>query len=314
MVEEASRDQGAHPAVHREGRAALLGRRGRSRPSRCSRSRCCSGQDLQADAAAGDDLHDRRLPVCGGAGHDAAAAVGHRQRRPARPAGEIRRRDGAARPRRPRRLRQDRHPHRGHAPRRRGRASCRRPRPGRRACPGRWPPPPRTPSEHPLGRAVVAAATERGLAVAARRGLPVHARSRRHVRWSGGGRRVGSPALWAPARTRGRAPTGGPAADAADRARGRRPYRGRGHPRRRPGRACWAWPTGCVPAAAEMVAALAPSTGAAPILLTGDNERAAAPAGRQVGITDVRAGLLPEDKVDAVRDLQERRAPGDAGR
>ena len=47
-----------------------------------------------ADAAAGDDVHDRRLAVRRGAGHDAAAAVGDRQRRPARRAGEVRRGDG----------------------------------------------------------------------------------------------------------------------------------------------------------------------------------------------------------------------------
>ena len=34
-------------------------------------------------------------------------------------------------------------------------------------------------------------------------------------------------------------------------------------------------------------------TGAAPVLLTGDNQRAAARLAGQVGISDVRAGLLP---------------------
>ena len=56
-----------------------------------------SARTLQADAAARDDLHDRRLAVRGGAGHDAAAAVRDRQRRPARRAGQVRRGDGAAR-------------------------------------------------------------------------------------------------------------------------------------------------------------------------------------------------------------------------
>ncbi|MER7162231.1 HAD-IC family P-type ATPase, partial [Streptomyces lydicus] len=42
-------------------------------------------------------------------------------------------------------------------------------------------------------------------------------------------------------------------------------------------------------------------TGHAPTLLTGDNPRAAARLAAEVGITDVRAGLLPEDKVSAVR-------------
>ena len=42
------------------------------------------------------------------------------------------------------------------------------------------------------------------------------------------------------------------------------------------------------------------------VMLTGDNESTAQAIGRQVGVDEVRAGLLPEDKVDAVRDLGER--------
>ncbi len=45
---------------------------------------------------------------------------------------------------------------------------------------------------------------------------------------------------------------------------------------------------------------------ASPVLLTGDNSRAAARVADEVGITDVRAGLLPQDKVAAVRELGER--------
>jgi cation-transporting P-type ATPase D len=41
-----------------------------------------------------------------------------------------------------------------------------------------------------------------------------------------------------------------------------------------------------------------------PVLLTGDNHRAATRLGTQVGITDIRADLLPDDKVAAVRRLQ----------
>ena len=40
------------------------------------------------------------------------------------------------------------------------------------------------------------------------------------------------------------------------------------------------------------------------MLLTGDNQRAASRLAAQAGITDVRAGLLPQDKVEAVRALQ----------
>ncbi|WP_435131107.1 hypothetical protein [Actinacidiphila sp. bgisy144] len=45
-----------------------------------------------------------------------------------------------------------------------------------------------------------------------------------------------------------------------------------------------------------------PSSLAAPVLLTGDNERAARHLAAQVGITDVRAGPLSEDKVAAVKE------------
>jgi P-type Cu+ transporter len=45
--------------------------------------------------------------------------------------------------------------------------------------------------------------------------------------------------------------------------------------------------------------------GLAPVLLTGDNERAARSVGDQLGIDRVVAGVLPAGKVDAVRGLQE---------
>jgi heavy metal translocating P-type ATPase len=54
--------------------------------------------------------------------------------------------------------------------------------------------------------------------------------------------------------------------------------------------------------AATTVTALTALTGHAPMLLTGDNPRAAARLAAEVGITDVRAGLLPQDKVTAVKD------------
>ncbi|MDR3031680.1 MAG: heavy metal translocating P-type ATPase [Kitasatospora sp.] len=52
------------------------------------------------------------------------------------------------------------------------------------------------------------------------------------------------------------------------------------------------------------VASLTSLTGTAPMLLTGDNPRAAARLAAEVGIDDVRAGLLPQHKVDAVRELE----------
>ncbi|MFB7110962.1 heavy metal translocating P-type ATPase [Streptomyces sp. NPDC056291] len=52
------------------------------------------------------------------------------------------------------------------------------------------------------------------------------------------------------------------------------------------------------------VASLTSLTETAPMLLTGDNPRAAARLAAEVGIGDVRAGLLPQHKVDAVKELE----------
>ncbi|MFD9048222.1 heavy metal translocating P-type ATPase [Streptomyces zaomyceticus] len=58
------------------------------------------------------------------------------------------------------------------------------------------------------------------------------------------------------------------------------------------------------PDATATVAALTRLTGTAPTLLTGDNPRAAARLAAEVGITDVRAGLLPQDKLAVVREQE----------
>ncbi|GGX32764.1 heavy metal translocating P-type ATPase [Streptomyces lomondensis] len=58
------------------------------------------------------------------------------------------------------------------------------------------------------------------------------------------------------------------------------------------------------PDAAATVAALTTLTGTAPTLLTGDNPRAAAHLAAEAGITDVRAGLLPQDKMAAVQEME----------
>jgi P-type E1-E2 ATPase len=58
------------------------------------------------------------------------------------------------------------------------------------------------------------------------------------------------------------------------------------------------------PDAATTVAALRALTSSSPMLATGDNPRAAARLAAAVGITDVRAGLLPQDKVTAVQEMQ----------
>ncbi|MFJ5723176.1 heavy metal translocating P-type ATPase [Streptomyces sp. NPDC093149] len=56
--------------------------------------------------------------------------------------------------------------------------------------------------------------------------------------------------------------------------------------------------------AQDTVTRLTALTGSAPVLVTGDNPRAAARLGRDVGIDDVRAGLLPQDKVHAVKEME----------
>jgi cobalt/nickel-transporting P-type ATPase D len=58
------------------------------------------------------------------------------------------------------------------------------------------------------------------------------------------------------------------------------------------------------PDAARSVALLTALTSVPPVLLTGDNERAARRVAQQAGIIDVRAALLPHEKVEAVRRLQ----------
>ncbi|CAM5349889.1 heavy metal translocating P-type ATPase [Streptomyces violaceorubidus] len=56
--------------------------------------------------------------------------------------------------------------------------------------------------------------------------------------------------------------------------------------------------------AARATTRLTALTGTAPTLLTGDHAAAAARVADATGITDVRAGLLPEDKVEAVRERE----------
>ncbi|MGW7069379.1 heavy metal translocating P-type ATPase [Streptomyces sp. NPDC054855] len=58
------------------------------------------------------------------------------------------------------------------------------------------------------------------------------------------------------------------------------------------------------PDAAATVSALRSLTGTTPMLLTGDNAQAAARVAAEAGIEDVRAGLLPQDKVTAVREAE----------
>ena len=155
------------------------------------------------------------------------------------------------------------------------------------------------PSEHPLGRAVVTAAREAGLTPIIARAEEFNAAPGQGVKALITGRRVeiGSPLHLlddaSPADTLERVAKledGGQTAAVvrvdgavvallaiADRTR---------------------------PAAADAIARITAVTGSAPILLTGDNQRAARRLAAQVGIDDVRAGLLPQDKLDAINALQ----------
>nr|WP_253774220.1 heavy metal translocating P-type ATPase [Goodfellowiella coeruleoviolacea] len=161
-------------------------------------------------------------------------------------------------------------------------------------------------SEHPLAAAVVAAARQRGLALpeahgfAALPGRGVTARVEGHLV------QVGSPAaLLATAQPDEEAAAGADTdARTAVRAleqRGRTAVVVLRDQR----------PVGVLgildqlrPEAAGAVAALARLTSAPPVLLTGDNHTTAAQRAREVGITEVRAGLLPDDKVAAVAAFQ----------
>jgi cation-transporting P-type ATPase J len=153
------------------------------------------------------------------------------------------------------------------------------------------------PSEHPLGRAVVTAARDAGLALAhadafsALPGRGVRARVSGHLV------EIGSPA-------RLLGPDVGPAiaaqvADLEDGGQTVAVVRIDARPAALLGIA-----DQTRPGAPGAVARIAAVTGSAPLLLTGDNQRAASRLAAEAGITDARAGLLPQDKVEAVRALQ----------
>ncbi|MFP1624484.1 heavy metal translocating P-type ATPase [Streptomyces sp. 5K101] len=148
-------------------------------------------------------------------------------------------------------------------------------------------------SEHPLGRAIVAAARERGLR------LPVAAdfvsTPGRGVSAGVDGRtvRVGSPAALL-------AEDCAAAVEVEAEGRTAVVVEADGVPV-----AVLAVDDRLRPGAPQAVAALARLTGRTPTLLTGDNARAAGRVAGEAGIEDVRAGLLPEEKVAAVRGWQE---------
>ncbi|MEU4326055.1 heavy metal translocating P-type ATPase [Nonomuraea dietziae] len=157
------------------------------------------------------------------------------------------------------------------------------------------------PSEHPLARAVVDAARERGLSLAAAEDFT--STPGQGVTATVQGRKV---AVGSPARL---LDTGaGPRVAAAQAAAA--DLEGQGHTAVLV--SVDGQPAGVLaiadrlrPDAVATITSLTALTGGAPVLLTGDNPRAAARLADQVGIIDVRAGLLPQDKVAAVREMEQ---------
>jgi len=151
------------------------------------------------------------------------------------------------------------------------------------------------PSEHPLGRAVVTAATRQGLALADAVDFSATAGRGVHAVVDGQHIRVGSPALLTDPTT------AQIAAIAAVEKSGQTAVVVLVDDR----------PVGVLtladqlrPTAAATVAALTDLTGSTPVLLTGDNALAASSLAVQVGITDVHAALLPQDKAERIQALR----------
>jgi cation-transporting P-type ATPase J len=146
------------------------------------------------------------------------------------------------------------------------------------------------PSEHPLARAVVRAAQERGLGLSTTQDFSALPGRGVSAKVDGVRVELGAPASlvgdtsWLPDAKHGHTPV-------AVLADGR--------------------PIGLLgitdqprPEAAGAVASTSALTGNQPILLTGDNHSSAMQLAEHVGIGDVRAGLLPDEKLDAVQQLQ----------
>ncbi|MEU7487130.1 heavy metal translocating P-type ATPase [Streptomyces sp. NPDC042319] len=158
------------------------------------------------------------------------------------------------------------------------------------------------PSEHPLARAVVTAARDRGLRPAD--ATDFSSVPGRGVRATVAGRtvQVGSPTglLTDAADPGGTAAAGKAVAEYEEDGRTAVVVLIDGAPA-----AVLALADRLRPGAPRAVARLRALAGAEPALLTGDNGRTAARTAEESGMTDVRAGLLPEDKGAAVRAWQE---------
>jgi len=152
------------------------------------------------------------------------------------------------------------------------------------------------PSEHPLASAIVSAARARGLAVPDADAFTAHPGRGVTARVDGRVIGVGSP--------RGVTAALDAVAAAAVAAMQDRGYTAVLVTRDHKAVGVLAITDQLRPEAVAAVRASRRLTGASPVLLTGDNQVTADRLAARVGITDVRAGLLPDDKVTAVQQLQ----------
>ncbi|OKI30151.1 metal-transporting ATPase [Streptomyces sp. CB03911] len=166
------------------------------------------------------------------------------------------------------------------------------------------------PSEHPLARALVEAARARGLALAPASGFASTPGVGVRAVVDGAVTEVGAPPRAGAGGRVAQAPTAGPdetfAEPAAAAAVAELEAAGRTVVVvRRGGVVVGVLGLADRPRgqAAAAVAALAALTARPPALLSGDNPRATARLAAEVGLTDARGGLLPQEKAAAVREL-----------
>jgi len=159
-----------------------------------------------------------------------------------------------------------------------------------------------SPSEHPVGRAIVAAAAERGVQVPAATAFTSEPGVGVRAIVDGRGVEVGSPRLLneSPGDAEVRRAAAQHVSELQDAGRTAVIVAVDGNVR-----AVLGLSDRLRPDAKETVVALAAITGHQPIVLTGDNVGAAHRLAAELGLSDVRAGLLPAGKVAAVRALQD---------
>ena len=146
-------------------------------------------------------------------------------------------------------------------------------------------------SEHPLGRAVVGEARARGLRIASARGFRALPGRGVRAEIDGGVVEVVSPGELRPDAVTQTETDGGTAVLVLRDGHPVGVLQIRDHLRAEAG---------------EAVRAMTELTAAPPVLLTGDNRTAATLLANRVGISDVRAELLPEQKVEVIGELRDR--------